>query len=52
MVANAEIMIMLGGMLWQEEIDVRKEIAYIFKNMGHSADKRAILEIYQAVNAL
>lgn len=51
-VGKAELMIALGGMLWQEEIDVRKEIAYIFKNMGHTADKRATLEIYQAMNAV
>lgn len=52
MVAKAEIIMALGVMFWQDEIDVQKEIAYVFKNMGHSADKKAILELYQAMNAV
>jgi hypothetical protein len=51
-VAKADLIIALGAMFWQDELDVKKEIAFIFKNMGHSADKRTILELYQAMNAV
>jgi hypothetical protein len=41
--AKPEILQTLNQMLWQDDIDVKKEICYVFKNMGNSGDKKAIL---------
>jgi importin subunit alpha-6/7 len=49
---NTELVLQVGSMFWADEIDIRKEICYIFRNMGHSGDKRAILDLYSKLNAI
>lgn len=40
----------LGAMFWGDEIDIRKEICFIFRNMGQVGEKQLVLEVVQTLN--
>ena len=39
-------------MFWSDELDVKKEICYIFKNIGLVGDKKVVLQIYLSLNVV
>lgn len=48
--ARSDLIQKIGVMFWSDELDVKKEICYIFKNLGRMGEKKAVLEVYLNLN--
>ena len=50
--SRQDLFLKLGAMFWGDEIDIRKEICFIFRNMGQVGERQLVLEVIQSLNII